>query len=102
MTYGFQAWGLEPYTDYTLIRYTDPWPGSPVDCVEQWWTPYQETEGDSYKNVADKRGKYHITGPWPDGGPKVWLVLSDDVNCELGKMTGWHPSEYLFENNLID
>ncbi len=32
---------------------------------------------------------------------KIWLVKSSDVNCNLGKMTAWHPTEYLFEWDVI-
>ena len=35
-------------------------------------------------------------------GAKIWLVLSTDVNDQNDELTGWTPSEYLFENNLID
>jgi hypothetical protein len=49
-------------------------------------------------------------------GAKIWLVLSDDVECEAtdtgevdeneepvyaAHMVGWNPASYLFEGNLI-
>ena len=34
-------------------------------------------------------------------GAKIWLVLSDDVDCGTKIMTGWNPTEYLFEGELI-
>lgn len=83
----FNGHGLEYGYDYTLIRYTDPWAGYPVACLGT--------------DVADGYGNVHIRGDWKDGGSKVWLVLSSDVNCETQVMTGWHPTEYLFEYNLI-
>lgn len=34
-------------------------------------------------------------------GAKIWLVLSDDVDCTAANMIGWNPIEYLFEYDLI-
>jgi len=34
-----------------------------------------------------------------DYGDKIWLVLSSDLTGSV--ITGWNPSEYLFEHNLI-
>jgi hypothetical protein len=82
---------LDRGTDYTLIYYPDPWPGSGLVCL-----------GD---DTADRRGRIHIR-EWlnvsgiPDAA-KIWLVLSADVDCDNQEMTGWNPTEYLFENNLI-
>ena len=64
------------------------------------------------EGVANEGGNVHIAGnfdftsiPWSvdqNSGAKIWLVLSDDVECEGdSQMTGWNPAEYLFENNLI-
>lgn len=109
---------LDPDQNYTLIYYPDPWPG---DC----------DDGDPDTGViclgsgiADENGKVKIvgrgdplnpfyvepqsTGNLPaacdanaDFGAKIWLVLSSDVDCDNHQMTGWTPSEYLFENTLI-
>ena len=81
----FNGHGLEAATDYTLIRYTDPWPGSPV-CLAS--------------GTSNDEGDVHLSDAIQTGGPKVWLVLSSDVNCGVG-MTGWNPTEYLFEYDLI-
>ncbi len=35
-------------------------------------------------------------------GDKIWLVLSSDINSTTDNMTGWHPTEYLFEQKLIN
>lgn len=110
--FNFRAHGLEPETDYTLIYYPDPWPGENLICLGS--------------GIANKKGKVRIKGSVDTGasdlpaeyddnssksgcsaiGAKIWLVLSDDVKCkgdEDGppKMTGWNPTEYLFEHNLI-
>lgn len=78
----FNGHGLEPKTDYTLIRYKDPWPGSPV-CLAS--------------GTSNKGGNVHLSGDMQEGGPKVWLVSSADVDCDNAAMTGWNPVEYLFE-----
>lgn len=83
----FNGHMLEPGTDYALVRYLDPWPGNVV-CLGS--------------GVANDGGDVHIAGEWKDGGPKVWLVLSADVNCGGHQMTAWHGEEYLFEYDLID
>lgn len=84
--------------DYTLIYYPDPWPGTGLICLGS--------------GVVNGCGDIHIkesvnTGDLPietdeNGGAKIWLVLSDDVNC-LGtcEMIAWDPSAYLFEDDLI-
>ncbi|GAI83933.1 unnamed protein product, partial [marine sediment metagenome] len=33
---------------------------------------------------------------------KIWLVLTDDVDCEGNEMFGWNPTEYLFEGDVIN
>jgi len=85
----FNGHGLEANTEYTLISYTDPWPGSPV-CLAS--------------GTSNRGGNIHLAGSADLGkseGIKIWLVLSSDVDCDIPAMTGWHPSEYLFEHNLI-
>jgi len=97
----FNGHGLEASSDYTLIYYPDPWPGNGLICLGS--------------GVANKGGNVHIAEScdidflpvvlddnFPDGA-KIWLVLSDDVDCisEPTNMTGWQPEEYLFEDELI-
>ncbi len=96
----FNGHGLEPGTEYTLIYYPDPWPGKGLICLG--------------RGAADAGGNVHIAGS-PDldsdlpafydnnhpAGAKIWLALSQDVDCTGRNMTGWHPAEYLFEHNLI-
>jgi hypothetical protein len=95
--YVFNGHGLEPGSDYTLIYYPDPWPGSGAICLGS--------------GVADGEANVHImgcvdTGDLPaesdeNDGAKIWLVLSDDVDCGNQMMVGWNPTEYLFEYDLI-
>lgn len=93
----FNGHGLVNGSDYTLIYYPDPWPGNDLICL-------------GFGTACDE-GDVHIkasvdTGDLPaefdaNEGAKIWLVLSEDVECEGRKMVGWHPTEYLFEYDLI-
>jgi len=95
----FNGHRLEPGYDYTLIYYPDPWPGEGLVCIGE--------------GTADIDGNVHIqgsvdTGDMPsmddenfEAGAKIWLVLSDDVDCIAANMIGWNPIEYLFEYDLI-
>jgi len=93
----FNGHDLEPGFDYTLIYYPDPWPGSGLICLGN--------------GTVNEEGDIHIaesvdTGDLPIAtdenlGAKIWLVLSDDVDCENAEMIGWTPIEYLFEYDVI-
>jgi len=90
----FNGHGLQPSGSYTLIYYgdatnNDVWPYA--TCIAS--------------GTADDEGDIHLAGSFDFGyglsAAKIWLVLSSDVNCDGGVMTGWHPASYLFEHNLI-
>ena len=86
----FQGSGLVPLQEYTLIYYPDPWPGTGLICLGS--------------RRAFKNGNTTIRGSVDTGDlddAKIWLVLSEDVDCGIPEMVGWNPEEYLFENNLI-
>ena len=93
----FNGHGLEPSTEYTLIYYADPWPGT-GGC-------------DIVSGTSNEGGNIHLAnsvdiGTIPVGTDandeaKIWLVLSDDYDADNDKMSGWDVSEYLFESNLI-
>jgi len=77
-------------TEYTLIYYPDPWPGSGLICLGT--------------GTVDEFGDVHIMGSIDTGDledAKIWLVLSSDVNCEIAEMVDWQVAEYLFEYDLI-
>ena len=95
----FNGHGLEAGEGYRLIYYPDPWPGVGLICLGS--------------GTANDEGNIHIAGSvdtgdlpaegddnYPDGA-KIWLVLSEDVDCDGAAMIGWNPTEYLFEHHLI-
>ena len=86
----FNGHRLVAGTDYSLISYNDPWPGSPVELAS---------------GTSNDDGNIHLAGSSvnlsKDSDIKIWLVLSSDVNLDTPAMIGWNPSEYLFEHNLI-
>ncbi|MCU0653482.1 MAG: hypothetical protein MUD10_04445 [Candidatus Pacebacteria bacterium] len=101
--YVFNGHGLVPGGDYTLIYYPDkagnPWPRTDVICLGQ--------------GLANNGGNAHIanavdtTTSLPsaadiNAGAKIWLVESAAVDCAAGVMSGWNPTEYLFEGDLIN
>jgi len=103
----FNGHGLEPEQEYTLIYYPDPWPGNGLIC-------FGSDTADGSGNVHIKEAVDVDTGTNDNGdtnclpadcdtnpGAKFWLVLSSDVDCDNGMMTGWNPDEYLFEAAMI-
>lgn len=93
----FNGHGLEPEVDYTLIYYPDPWPGIGLICLGSGTV---NEEGDVHIAESVEIESLPIEGDKNDGA-KIWLVLSDDVDCENAQMVGWTPTEYLFEEDLI-
>jgi hypothetical protein len=97
----FNGHGLDIGTNYTLIYYADPWPGNNPGAYIA-------------SGTANDEGDLHLVGsmelgmdlPHPDDAnypddAKVRLVLSDDYDGVTCQMTGWNPTEYLFEYDLI-
>jgi hypothetical protein len=107
----FNGHGLTTGDNYSLIYYPEPdnesgivWPRKVVILGE---------------GTVNDEGDIHIRGTGELGvpdrhidpldvdyfpkqlGDKIWLVLSDDIN-EESFITGWNPSEYLFEFKLIN
>ena len=93
----FNGHGLEPNTEYTLIYYADPWPGT-GGCDIASGT----SNAGGNINLADSVDIGTIPVDADDNDEaKIWLVLAGDYNAGDDKMSGWNPTEYLFENNLI-
>ena len=106
--YRFKGQGLDPNTGYSLIYY-----GDKPNRFVNWGGNYPGALIAS--GTTNAIGKIHLNGdvelnmdlPSPcdiniaEGGAKIWLVLSSDVDCEGQSMIGWNPTEYLFEYDLI-
>jgi hypothetical protein len=98
--------GLTPNTKYSLIYYADPWPGNfpgafigtgTSDGAGNLVISGNPNLGTDIPNSTDAN--------YASGGGKIWLVLASDYNSGLeaiGPMTGWNPTEYLFETELIN
>jgi hypothetical protein len=121
--FSFQGHNLLPDRNYTLIYYPDPWPGKGLICLGSSKTPAANGKrGHGGHGGQGKNGAIEIHGDVnigtslpasydanfnpvsPSGavGAKIWLVLSDDVQCtKPTQMLNWNPTAYLFENNLI-
>lgn len=103
----FNGHGLVAGESYSLIYYPEvapnPWPAGGWEVVIIG------------SDTANAGGNVHITGTAiigePDDQPsvgdyigqtgdKIWLVLSSDLTDSV--MTGWNPTEYLFEQKLIN
>lgn len=84
----FNAHDLDPYTDYTLIEYPKPqttWPW-PINVIASGST--------------NTDGNLHLSGSFDfDSGDYIWLVLSADIVS--GSLSGWNPTEYLFEFDVF-
>jgi len=93
----FNGHDLDAGVDYTLIYYPDPWPGTGLICLGSGTV---NEEGDVHIAESVNTGDLPACGD-PNIGAKIWLVLSDDVDCD-NKMTGWNPTEYLFEYDFIE
>jgi hypothetical protein len=97
----FNGHDLEAGENYTLIYYPDktgnPWPREDIICLGS--------------GIADALGDVHIMGSVATGtlpnpgdindGAKIWLVLTADIDCDTCEMSGWNPTEYLFEGEQI-
>jgi len=97
--YTFVASGLLSGTNYDLIYYADPWPGTGGKRIAMFTT-------DGTGAIASTTGSVDLgvdipvstDKNYPVGG-KIWLVLSSDYDGT--KMTAWNPTNYLFEMHLI-
>jgi hypothetical protein len=95
----FNGHGLEPGYDYTLIYYPDPWPGNGLICLGEGTGDY---DGNVHiKNVINTGSMPSAADENYPGGAKIWLVLSNDIDCAAQSMIGWNPIEYLFEYDLM-
>ncbi len=84
----FNGKGLEPNTDYTLIEYPKP--------QDTWPWPVNEMAS----GTSNGKGNINLEGNFDiEPGDYIWLVLTDDIVG--GSLSGWNPTEYLFEYDVI-
>lgn len=95
--FNFNGHKLLKETEYALIWYgaddhNDEWPYA--TCI--------------IEGVTNKGGNIHLSGEYDFGAfladeneQKIWLVLADDIDCEINEMVAWNPAEYLFEYDVI-
>ena len=83
--------GMDPITDYRLITYTEPWPGTPATKIVDVTT---DGDGYYYSDSVDISGIGAYSG-------KIWLVLVTDHDDANNEMSAWSPMEYLYESNLV-
>ena len=102
----FNGHGLVPGDDYTLIYYPDPWPGEGLICLGSGTV---NDEGNIHIAASVDTGNLPIETDENDGA-KIFLVLTDDVDCDNNVMAGWtgacdgnHEGTniYLFEDEQI-
>ena len=91
----FNGHGLEPLTEYALVYYPDPWPGTGLII---FGTAIANEDGNILIKGSAEIGDLPIDEDENDEA-KIWLVLSGDAG--EGEMAGWNPGEYLFEYDLI-
>jgi len=112
--FSFQGQRLLANTNYTLIYYADPWPGTGLGtntnmiCLGSGKTNKKGNIAIHGKKdigtslPANYDANFNPISPSGAVGAKIWLVLSDDVKCgTVGGMLNWNPTAYLFEYNLI-
>lgn len=106
----FSAKGLVKNTEYTLISYAEPYPGTGSKVIGQATS--------NNKGVVKINGKfsntdsvvYNIYAPDAAGdykdtvGAKIWLVKTADLSITGGTASfiAWNPTTYLFEMSLVD
>ncbi|MFQ5987641.1 MAG: hypothetical protein ACE5H6_02195 [Dehalococcoidia bacterium] len=98
----FNGHELEENTEYTLIYYPDktgnPWPRTDIRCLA---SGSSNEDGDIHLAGSVELGSDLPMAVDINSGAKIWLVESSAVDCETNTMSGWSPTEYLFEHNLI-
>ena len=99
--YTLNASGLQSITDYCLIYYYDPYPGSggfDIECGIATNDLGHITDHTGNKTI----GSIPVSGDnnYPVGA-KLWLVPDSDYDQGNDKMNAWVPANYLYEMNLI-
>jgi len=101
-----------PGEQYTLIYYPDPWPGLGLIClgtgtangggnINIQGSVIMETSLPIPEDLNSPENSDHdtcIADSTCIDGAKIWMVLSNDVDCIEQEMTSWNPADYLFED----
>jgi predicted ribosomally synthesized peptide with SipW-like signal peptide len=100
--YTFEAYGLTPGGNYSLIYYADPWKGGNPGALIATFT------ADASGDIAPTSGSIDLAMDLPHtsdanypGGAKIWLVTTSDYDSTNTEMSAWNPNDYLFEMRLI-
>lgn len=102
--YVFNGHGLIPEGSYELIYYPDkdgnPWPRTDIICLG---SGVANVDGDVHvQNSVETDTDLPSTTVDINPGAKIWLVESAAVDCTTNTMSGWNPTAYLFEYDLIN
>lgn len=97
--YSFNGYGLVSGSDYSLIYYPDPWPGTGLEILGSGIVAGDGTL--SFSGSPDC-GSLPIAGDHNSPGAKIFLVLSGDIAADGNSMTGWNADSYLFDTGLIE
>lgn len=82
------ATGLQPRTQYALVRYADAPPNGDIVA----------------RGRSDGNGNLELSGVWNNWTKKFWVVAGDDVTGsvgEYGTLKAWRPDRYLFEEKPL-
>lgn len=91
---------VAPNTQYTLLSYKEPWPGTGSVVIASGTS---SATGELYLAGLLPKLVYntYISGEYAgQTGAKIWLVLSSDFDTTSKAFTAWQPTQYLFETNL--
>ncbi len=98
----FNGHGLNPDGDYTLIYYPDyagnPWPRIGIRCLA---TGTANPDGNIHLAASVELNSDLPMAGDISAGAKIWLVEATAVDCSTNTMSGWNPTEYLFEYDVI-
>jgi hypothetical protein len=106
----FTAKGLVKNTEYTLLSYAEPYPGTGSKVIGQATSNNKGVVKITGKFSNTESVVYNIYAPDADGdykdtvGAKIWLVKTSDLSIVQGtaSFVSWNPTAYLFETSLID
>ncbi len=95
--YQLEVRELNASTDYTLIYYKDPWPGTGSKTIVNFTT--DENGNVNVSGSVELGTSLPVAGDENGAGAKLWVVLSNDWDGT--GMDGWNPEEYLYEEELV-